>query len=164
MTISIPTYVADLLQTDVLPGHTAPDLPSVSHVAEAKRVNKNWGEERWLVDERAPFGFKLIHLLAGCRTSLQIHEQKEEANIILRGRGTLYHASSPSAPLQHRPLIAGEIVHVRPGMVHRIEAVTDITLIEVSTPHLDDVIRIADDWNRPDGRIDSEHAAGGEHQ
>jgi hypothetical protein len=44
--------------------------------------------------------------------------------------------------------------------VHRIEAATDLRLVEVSTPHLDDVVRLADDYGRPDGRVESEHESG----
>lgn len=142
----------------------AADQPAGLHVirsADAKVVTKNWGEERWLVTEGAPFGFKLIVLTAGQRTSLQYHQRKEEANLILRGAGTLYFAAAPDQPLQQRPLAEGDVVHVRPGTVHRIAATTDITLVEVSTPELDDVVRIADDWNRPGGRIAAEHTSGG---
>ncbi|MEU5695793.1 cupin domain-containing protein [Actinosynnema sp. NPDC020468] len=127
----------------------------------AKVVRKGWGEERWLVEEGAPFAFKLIHLHAGARTSLQYHEQKEEANLIVSGEATLYHADRVGDELEVRTLTVGDIVHVRPGAVHRIEAVTDVTLVEVSTPELDDVVRIADDFGRGDGRIAAEHAPEG---
>ncbi|MET9915019.1 hypothetical protein ABZZ74_51695 [Streptomyces sp. NPDC006476] len=161
MTISAPEYLKDLLQTEFQHTPVSPVKPSVTYAAQTKTVNKSWGEERWLVPEGAPFGFKLIHLKAGHRTSLQFHEYKEEANLILRGSGTLYYAASREEPLQQRPLVVGEIVHVRPGTVHRIEADSDITLVEVSTPELDDVIRLADDYSRPDGRIAAEHLDGG---
>ena len=52
---------------------------------------------------------------------------------------------------------AGEIVHVLPGHLHRIEALEDITLMETSTTELDDVVRLQDDAQRPDGRIAEEH-------
>ncbi|WP_167476391.1 cupin domain-containing protein [Nocardia arthritidis] len=158
--MTIPAYLIDLLQNTSAPANSYPAQPSITHVALTKTVAKHWGEERWLVTEGAPFGFKVIHLTAGHRTSLQYHRRKEEANLILRGSGTLYYAPSPDEPLLQRPLVVGEIVHVRPGTVHRIEADTDITLVEVSTPELDDVIRLADDQNRADGRIDAEHETG----
>lgn len=134
---------------------------TMSGLDSVKVVRKGWGEERWLVDEHAPFAFKLIHLRAGARTSLQYHEKKEEANLIIRGEGTLYHADRVGEDIASRPLSAGDIVHVRPGAVHRIEAATDLTLVEVSTPELDDVIRLADDFGRGDGRIAAEHAPAG---
>lgn len=156
----IPEYMKALLEIETSPPGDSPDEPTVSHVATSKTVSKHWGEERWLVPEGAPFGFKMIHLKAGNRTSLQLHERKEEANLILRGTGTLHYAPSEDAPVQRRPLRTGEIVHVRPGVVHRIEAHTDITLVEVSTPELDDVIRLSDDHNRANGRISDEHRGG----
>ncbi|MDQ1294076.1 MAG: mannose-6-phosphate isomerase [Actinomycetota bacterium] len=161
-TASLPPYLTSLLHLDIATQLPSPIEPSVRRITHSKTVRKDWGEERWLVTEESPFGFKLIYLRAGFRTSLQMHEQKEEANLILRGSGVLHYAASRAGQLEERPLIAGEIVHVRPGTVHRIEAVTDITLIEVSTPELDDVIRLADDWHRADGRIVAEHETEGQ--
>ena len=51
----------------------------------------------------------------------------------------------------------GDIFHVKPGYIHRVEALTDLTMIESSTIELDDVFRLKDDSNRGDGKIDSEH-------
>lgn len=131
----------------------------IEHVTTAKKVTKRWGEERWLVAEGAPFGFKIIHIHAGQKTSLQYHERKEEANLVLRGSGVFFYASEqPNGLLRKIGVSVGDIVHILPGMVHRIEARTDITLVEVSTPELDDVIRLEDDWNRGSGRIESEHS------
>ncbi|TIM35666.1 MAG: cupin domain-containing protein, partial [Mesorhizobium sp.] len=129
------------------------------HVTTAKRVTKGWGEERWLVSESAPFGFKIIRIQAGQKTSLQYHERKEEANLVLSGSGVLSYTDEKSNDyLQTAALSAGDIVHISPGMVHRIEAKNDMTLVEVSTPELDDVIRLEDDWHRGSGRIESEHS------
>ncbi|MYW90028.1 cupin domain-containing protein [Amycolatopsis rubida] len=130
---------------------------TITSLNEAKVVRKGWGEERWLVSEDAPFGFKVIHLKAGERTSLQYHEQKEEANLIVRGEGVLRYADRAGEDLAARALAPGDIVHVRPLAVHRIEAATDLTLVEVSTPELDDVIRLSDDFGRGDGRVAAEH-------
>jgi len=138
------------------PQHVTDGL-TISDLHATKRVRKGWGEERWLVAENSPFGFKVIHVKAGERTSLQYHEKKEEANLILRGEGTLYFADRVGNEILTRALLPGDIVHVRPGAVHRIEASTDITLVEVSTPELDDVIRLSDDFGRGNGRISAEH-------
>lgn len=134
------------------------ELPPVRTLAAAKVVRKHWGEERWLVPEHSPFALKVIVIRAGRRTSLQYHERKEEANLVVEGEATLWFAESVGADLVSRPLRPGSLVHVKPGQVHRIEAVTDTTLVEVSTPELDDVVRLADDRGRGDGRIASEHA------
>jgi mannose-6-phosphate isomerase len=106
-----------------------------THLAIAKDVHKPWGSERWLVPEGSPFGFKIITINAGKRTSLQYHRSKEEANLVLDGQGRLF-VGRVDAPLAEYALIVGEIVHVVPGIVHRIEAVTDLVLVEVSTPEL----------------------------
>jgi quercetin dioxygenase-like cupin family protein len=127
------------------------------HLGNAKTVVKHWGEERWLVPEGSAFGFKVITIQAGMRTSLQYHRQKEEANLVAAGEGWIYLAESPRAPLQAYALAPGRIAHIRPGMVHRVQAVTDLTLVEVSTPELDDVIRLEDDLGRGNGRIEAEH-------
>jgi mannose-6-phosphate isomerase len=131
--------------------------PGPLHLEVVKVVSKHWGEERWLVPEDSPFGFKLIMIHAGKRTSLQYHRQKEEANLILYGDGHVFIGKDVGAPLDRHVLAPGQIAHIRPGMVHRIEAVTDLVLVEVSTPDLDDVIRLEDDMGRGNGRIESEH-------
>ncbi|GLL02151.1 cupin domain-containing protein [Dactylosporangium matsuzakiense] len=129
-----------------------------SGIDRAKQVSKGWGEERWLVEESAPWGFKLIHIRAGQRTSLQYHDQKEEACLILRGRAVMYDAASPEDEIRATRVGPGDVVHIKPGHVHRFEGVTDMTMVEVSTPQLDDVVRIADDFARGNGRIAAEHA------
>nr|WP_237535819.1 cupin domain-containing protein [Streptomyces sp. SID3343] len=126
-------------------------------VAETKTVSKGWGEERWLVPEAAPWGFKLIHIKAGHRTSLQYHHHKEEACLVLSGEAHLHHAASPDDEPTQVLTGPGDVIHLAPGHVHRFEAVTDMTMVEISTPHLDDVVRIADDFARGDGRIAAEH-------
>jgi mannose-6-phosphate isomerase len=137
----------------------AADLPngiSIGTIDGAKTVSKPWGEERWLVHRDAPFAMKVIHLKRGMRTSLQFHMQKEEANLILSGRARLHWRASDGrgAACDLEP---GSVVHVAKGTVHRLEALSDVTMIEVSTPELDDVVRVSDDWGRPGGRVESEH-------
>jgi mannose-6-phosphate isomerase len=127
------------------------------HLSTAKIVHKHWGDERWLVPEGGAFGFKVITVRSGKRTSLQYHQVKEEANLVLCGEGVLYLADDVGAALNRYPLVPGQIAHIRAKTVHRVEAVTDLVLIEVSTPELDDVIRLEDDLGRGDGRIAAEH-------
>lgn len=130
-----------------------------AHVSRAKVVTKHWGHERWLVPEGSAFGFKVIVVVAGCRTSLQYHREKEEANLVVSGTGRLLLADTVDAPLRELVLTPGHVAHITPGVVHRVEAVTDLVIVEVSTPHLDDVVRVEDDLGRPDGRIDAEHSS-----
>lgn len=152
--------MTDLLTTllDAAAWPVGARLPAGSRLlGNSKTVRKPWGEERWLVPEDAPFGFKIIVVRAGQRTSLQYHRHKEEANLVLSGTGRLHMAASAAEPTRTHPLIPGQIAHVRPGVVHRVEAVTDLLIVEVSTPELDDVVRLADDAGRGDGRIAAEH-------
>lgn len=128
-----------------------------THLTSAKTVHKHWGDERWLVPEGCAFGFKVITIRSGKRTSLQYHRVKEEANLVLCGEGILYLANDVGAALSQYPLVPGHIAHIRANIVHRVEAVTDLVLVEVSTPELDDVVRLEDDLGRGDGRIAAEH-------
>jgi quercetin dioxygenase-like cupin family protein len=137
-----------------------PVLPqgiSVTAVDAAKKVSKQWGEERWLVHGDAPFAMKMIHLKAGARTSLHVHRCKEEACLVIAGSARLHFLSGEGCG-ETCELGPGVVIHIGRGAVHRIEALTDVIMIEVSTPEVDDVVRLSDDWNRPDGRIDSEHS------
>lgn len=127
------------------------------HLSMAKTVHKHWGDERWLVPEGCAFGFKVITVRSGKRTSLQYHRVKEEANLVLCGEGILYLADDVGAALNQYPLVPGQIAHIRAKTVHRVQAVTDLVLVEVSTPELDDVVRLEDDLGRGDGRIAAEH-------
>ena len=79
--------------------------------------------------------------------------------LILTGEALLYHAGGPAEEIHESRVRPGDIIHIKPGNVHRFKGITDMTMVEVSTPHLDDVIRLADDWSRGDGRVESEHDA-----
>jgi mannose-6-phosphate isomerase len=133
-----------------------PDGISLTPINAAKKVTKQWGEERWLIHGDAPFVLKMIHLKGGTRTSLQFHRYKEEANLVISGR-VLLHFRSCEGRGETCELGPGVVIHIERGAVHRLEALTDVIMIEVSTPEVDDVIRLSDDWDRPDGRIDAEH-------
>lgn len=133
-----------------------PEGLELVQIADTKRVSKHWGEERWLVDEDAPYAYKLIVLKQGSQTSLQYHEFKRESNLLLAGEVTLVSLDGDGNKIETQ-VKSGAIIHVRPPAVHRLIATTDAVLLEVSTPHLDDVIRLEDDEDRPDGRIEYEH-------
>jgi mannose-6-phosphate isomerase len=135
----------------------APGL-RLTRFRDAKVVEKHWGWERWLHEADAPFGFKIIKVKAGERTSLQYHEHKRETYFILQGEGRLHYRQRVDAADQVTEFSSGAIGHVDPGAVHRVEAVTDIILIESTTPDDGtDNVRIQDDRGRPSGRIDDEH-------
>jgi mannose-6-phosphate isomerase len=100
----------------------------------------------------------LITLNQGHRTSLHYHNEKHETYYVDRGR-ILSWLENDNGVIDKEELTAGSIVEIVPGKIHRVEAIDDATLIEVSTPHLDDVIRVEDDFGRGNGRIASEHKA-----
>ena len=152
--ISEPQYgpSANLPAVELFPGLRLNKFDNV------KLVEKPWGWERWLHERDAPFGFKVIKVKAGMRTSLQYHERKQETYYILMGEGRLHFRRTMNSTDEIVDFSSGAIGHVDPGAIHRVEAITDIILIESTTPDDGtDNIRIDDDQGRPSGRIDSEH-------
>ena len=115
---------------------------------EPRRVEKPWGYELWWADTDAYAG-KLLHVEAGHRLSLQLHREKDETSYLLSGRLRL--CRGPTAEnLSEQEIEPGHAWRVEPGTVHSIEAVEDSVVLEVSTPHLDDVVRLQDRYGRAD--------------
>jgi mannose-6-phosphate isomerase len=129
------------------------DLPAVEWVAppppEAdlpRRVDKPWGNELiWAWTHR--YVGKLLTIETGKRLSLQYHEHKDEWIYVLEGRLVLS-LQADDGDVAKSELGPGESAHVRTGRTHRYEALERCTLIEVSTPELEDVVRISDDFGR----------------
>jgi len=129
------------------------------------KVNKPWGYEIWINGEHPAYAFKKIFIKKTNKTSLQYHNFKQETNVLFEGTANLHYktnnkkrnedVSNEDIGLVNLKGISS--IDVKPPTLHRIEAITDIVLFEISTPHLDDVIRVNDDTSRPDGRIDKEH-------
>jgi mannose-6-phosphate isomerase-like protein (cupin superfamily) len=110
------------------------------------RVDKPWGYElRWAITDR--YLGKLIHVDAGHQLSLQYHVQKDEALYVLSGDLDLVLEDDHGEVRTHR-LTAGMSARVRPGRRHRFRAVTDVDLCEVSSPEIDDVVRLEDAYGR----------------
>ena len=100
----------------------------------------------WAVTDR--YVGKILHLTAGRRLSLQYHERKDESILVLSGTLRL-HLAAPDGTMTVEDLGPGEHRRVPIGRVHRYEAIDgDVELVEVSTPELDDVVRIEDDFGR----------------
>jgi mannose-6-phosphate isomerase len=112
------------------------------------RVEKPWGHEVWWAQTDAYAG-KLLHVTAGHRLSLQYHRQKDESSYVLSGRLRLSRGDS-AEDLREEEVGPGFAWRVRPGTVHTIEAIEDSVVLEVSTPHLDDVVRLEDRYGRSD--------------
>jgi mannose-6-phosphate isomerase len=112
----------------------------------AGRVDKPWGYElRWAITDR--YLGKLIHVDAGQQLSLQYHVQKDETLLVLNGDLDLVLEDDTGTVRTHR-LGAGMSARVRPGRRHRFRAVTDVDICEVSSPEIDDVVRLEDDYGR----------------
>ena len=111
-----------------------------------KKVEKPWGYELWwaLTDVYAG---KILHVERGHRLSLQFHEAKDESAYLLSGRLLLTKGPS-EGELTTVEVGAGDTWRNLPGDVHTIEALEDSTVLEVSTPELDDVVRLSDSYGR----------------
>jgi mannose-6-phosphate isomerase len=123
-------------------------MPVMSESEEKlpRRVEKPWGHEVWwALTER--YAGKILHVDAGHRLSLQFHERKDESCYVLTGRLLLIQGSSADA-LSERVVSAGDVWRNEPGRVHTIEALEASDVLEVSTPDLDDVIRLSDNYGR----------------
>lgn len=111
-------------------------------------IDKPWGhEEIWAETER--YAGKFLVIRQGEMLSRQYHERKEETICVLAGTLVL---EIGRAPAEVRRLGPGEVFHVKPGTVHRFCAdagLGDVRLVEVSTPELDDVVRLEDKYARP---------------
>lgn len=109
-------------------------------------MEKPWGYELWWADTDLYAG-KILYVEAGHRLSLQLHRQKDESSYLLSGRLRLTRGSSPEE-LEEREIGAGYSWRVGPGTVHSIEAIENSVVLEVSTPHLEDVVRLQDRYGR----------------
>lgn len=112
----------------------------------AERVEKPWGHEIiWAHTDR--YAGKILHVHAGRRLSLQFHARKAETMRVLSGLLELEVHEEGQSPRTVR-LAAGEGWHLPPGVRHRTTAIEDTVILEVSSPELDDLVRIADDHGR----------------
>lgn len=111
-------------------------------MAKARVVRKPWGREIVFARNRRYAG-KLLVIEKGHRLSLQYHKVKRETLYLLEGRMTLTLGG------RRRIVSAGAVIDVPPGTVHRFEARHGrVRLVEVSTPELSDIVRLADDYGR----------------
>ena len=125
---------------------TDPAAPARPGAIETRRVDKPWGNELiWALTDR--YCGKLITIETGRRLSLQYHEQKDEALVVLSGR-LLLHIEDDAGEMTSRELGAGDAAHVAVGRRHRFEALERVELVEVSTPEIGDVVRVEDDFGR----------------
>lgn len=109
------------------------------------RIEKPWGYE--LIWARTPhYVGKVLHVKAGHKLSLQYHNQKDETMHVLSGELIL--RTQIDGKLNARAFKQGESVHIPPTLIHQIEAVVDSDVLEASTDHLDDLVRLSDVYGR----------------
>jgi mannose-6-phosphate isomerase-like protein (cupin superfamily) len=114
--------------------------------AEQTRVDKPWGYEiRWAITDR--YVGKILHVNTGEALSLQYHERKDECILIVKGAIEFEHGRDDGA-LSKEVMKVGDTVHITPGTRHRMTALEDTDIFEVSTPEIEDVVRLEDRYGR----------------
>jgi len=116
------------------------------HGFAPSRTDKPWGYEiLWAHTEK--YVGKILHVEAGHVLSLQYHEHKHESIYVLSGR-MVFRYQAPDGTLQERDMQSGEAQQVPTGLVHQFEAIETCDILEASTDHLNDVIRLKDRYGR----------------
>jgi mannose-6-phosphate isomerase len=113
-----------------------------------KRVEKPWGHELWWARTERYVG-KVLHVRKGESLSLQYHRVKEETIMVQSGR-LLFETrgKDEGGELRKIEMKPGDVFHITPGTLHRMTALEDCDIFEVSTPELEDVVRIEDRYGR----------------
>ncbi|HVW90784.1 MAG TPA: hypothetical protein VHC01_15080 [Gaiellaceae bacterium] len=129
-------------------GVDSPNLESLDRwTFPVRKVEKPWGYELIWAHTDVYVG-KVLFVRAGHSLSLQFHRQKDESWLVQSGRAKLELGDAGESVLRAEVIGAGAAFHYRPGTVHRVTAIEDTTILEVSTPHLDDVVRLEDAYGR----------------
>jgi mannose-6-phosphate isomerase-like protein (cupin superfamily) len=126
----------------------SPNLESLDPWAQAvRRVDKPWGYELiWALTDT--YCGKVLFVKAGHALSLQFHREKDESWLVQSGRAKLELGEVGQSVLKTEVVGPGAAFHYTPGTVHRVTAIEDTTILEVSTPQLDDVVRLEDAYGR----------------
>ena len=129
-------------------GPDSPNIESVDRWAfDVEKVEKPWGYELiWALTDS--YCGKVLFVKAGAALSLQFHNEKDESWLVQSGRAKLELGDAGQKVLREGVIAAGDAFHYTPGTVHRVTAIEDTTILEVSTPHLDDVVRLEDLYGR----------------
>lgn len=126
---------------------TTPSLPpSASETQLPRKIGKPWGHELlWALG--AYYAAKILSIEPGRRLSLQAHRTRDETLLLVRGRLKL-DLEEANGTMKCHEVLAGSAFHVPPGRKHRLSALEPCEVFEVSTPELDDLIRLQDDYGR----------------
>ena len=127
---------------------SAPDVGALAPwAAETRRVDKPWGYELiWAVTD--VYCGKVLFVKQGESLSLQFHREKDESWLIQSGRAKIELGAVGESVLKTEVVGPGAAFHYAPGTVHRVSALEDTTIVEVSTPEIDDVVRLEDRYGR----------------
>ena len=109
-------------------------------------IEKPWGSEE-ILEKNQNYVVKRLIMNKGHRCSLQFHEFKKETIFVLEGELKIYHGLSQDK-LKSKVYKAGDSITINPKEIHRMEAIEKSVYLEASTPELDDVIRLVDDYQR----------------
>jgi mannose-6-phosphate isomerase len=126
----------------------SPNFPGLDHWAfELQKIEKPWGHELlWALTD--DYCGKVLFVRAGHSLSLQFHREKDESWHVQSGRAKLELGSVGDAVLTEEVIAPGASFRFPPGTVHRVTAIEDTTILEVSTPQIDDVVRLEDSYGR----------------
>jgi mannose-6-phosphate isomerase-like protein (cupin superfamily) len=129
---------------------SSPNVNSLDDFAyELTRIDKPWGYELiWALTDR--YCGKILFVRAGESLSLQFHRKKDESWYVLDGRAQVELGAPGQRMLNSEVVAPGAAFHFAPGTVHRVTALEDTRIAEVSTPELDDVVRLEDRYGRID--------------
>ncbi len=125
------------------------DPNSFSNTPYVKRVEKPWGYELHWVPENMSYMGKILHINAGKRLSLQIHDKKQETWYIIKGKGKVVW-DDKTGNLIETELEYGKGYSCYIGQRHRLVGITDCDIVEISTPEIGTTYRLEDDFKRPD--------------
>lgn len=122
-------------------------MRNIKHLKDCKKIDKPWGYEvLWTSPDSGNYVGKIMCIYPGQRMSLQYHKKKEETVYVMSGILRIWESEDDEA---YEDVAPGSIYHVSPGQIHRFGSGTSIVmLVEVSTNHLEDVIRLKDDYER----------------
>jgi mannose-6-phosphate isomerase len=125
----------------------SPNLLDLDRFAvDVKRVEKPWGYELVYASTDRYLG-KILFIRAGEQLSLQFHKEKDETIYVQSGR-VEFEIGEPGKPVDNEVVAPGRAFRLEPGTVHRMRALEDAILLEVSTPEADDVVRLEDRYGR----------------
>src|SRR5438445_7774725 len=137
----MPSRRDSKLSKTSLESGSMPVLPEFGRIEETK-VDKPWGYElRWAITDR--YLGKVLHLNKGEALSLQYHERKDECQYVIKGSIDM-EVGGADGTLLTRRMTVGDTVHLTPRTRHRLTAIEDSDIFEVSTPEIDDVVRWED--------------------